>query len=84
MNPHLVPLIHTQGQFLRMRTRHELMKKKYLNAKNIPLIGLSYARPETRAIKDMVSQNIKGLPFTLQEYHQEESPAELHDYDRGQ
>ena len=28
-NPMLVPLIHTQGQFNRMRARHELMKKRY-------------------------------------------------------
>jgi arylsulfatase len=51
-NPHLVPLIHTQGQFNRMRARHELMKKKYPdvpNARGIPLTGLSNARPETAA-----------------------------------
>ena len=47
-NPMLVPLIHTQGQFNRMRARHELMKKKYPDKKKshgIPYTGLSNARP---------------------------------------
>ena len=33
-NPMLIPLIHTQGQFNRMRARHELMKRKYPDKKN--------------------------------------------------
>jgi len=85
-NPHLVPLIHTQGQFHRMRARHELMKKKYPdkpNAKGIPLTGLSNARPETKAIGDMVRRNIEELPFTMQEYLQHEPPAGLRDFDWG-
>lgn len=85
-SPHLVPLIHTQGQFKMMRKRHELMKNKYPdkpNAKGIPLTGLSNARPETKAIEDMVRRNIEGLPFTLQEYLQHEPPVELRDFDWG-
>ena len=86
-NPHLVPLIHTQGQFMRMRARHELMKETYPdkpNAKGIPLTGLSNARPETLAIEDMVRRNLEGLPFSLQEYLRHEPPAELKDFDWGQ
>jgi arylsulfatase len=86
-NPHLVPLIHTQGQFLRMRARHELMKNKYPdkpNAKGIPLTGLSNARPETRAISDVLKRNLQELPFSLQEYLQHEPPAELRDFDWGE
>jgi len=69
-NPHLVPLIHTQGQFNRMRVRHELMKKKYpdvSNARGIPLTGLSNARPETLAIKEQVERNLKALPFDIED-----------------
>jgi arylsulfatase len=85
-NPHLVPLIHTQGQFMIMRKRHELMKNKYPdkpNAKGIPLTGLSNARPETKAIGDMVRRNLQGLPFSLQEFFQHEPPVELKDFDWG-
>ena len=85
-NPHLVPLIHTSGQFNRMRARHELMKNTYPdkpNAKGIPLTGLSNARPETKAIEDMVRRNIEGMPFSIQEYLQHEPPAELRDFDWG-
>ena len=32
-NPMLIPLIHTQGQFNRMRARHGLVKKKYPDKK---------------------------------------------------
>ena len=70
-NPHLVPLIHTQGQFNRMHIRHELMKKKYpdkLNGKGIPLTGISNARPETKAIKTMVENYMKLMPIDVQEY----------------
>ena len=70
-NPHLVPLIHTQGQFTRMQIRHELMKKEYpdkLNGKGIPLTGISNARPETKAIKDMVEAQMKLMPFDINKY----------------
>lgn len=85
-NPHLVPLIHTQGQFARMRARHELMKNTYPdkpNAKGIPLTGLSNARPETKAIGEMVKRNIQELPFSIQEYLEHEPPEALRDFDWG-
>jgi len=44
---------------------------------------LSNARPETKAIEDMVRRNVKGLPFSLQEYLQHEPPVELRDFDWG-
>jgi arylsulfatase len=70
-NPHLVPLIHTQGQFDRMRIRHELMKKKYPdkpNAKGIPYTGLSNARPETKAIGERMKRYMDNMPFDMTEY----------------
>ncbi len=70
-NPQLVPLIHTQGQFNRMRARHELFKKKYPdkpNAHGIPYTGLSNARPETKAIAERVKRNMKNMPFDVKEY----------------
>lgn len=70
-NPHLVPLIHTQGQFNRMRARHELFKKKYPDAPNahgIPYTGLSNARPETKAIGERVKRNLANMPFDVDEY----------------
>jgi arylsulfatase len=70
-NPMLVPLIHTQGQFDRMRVRHELMKEKYPdkpNAKGIPYTGLSNARPETRAIAEQVKRSMDNMPFDITEY----------------
>lgn len=77
-NPMLVPLIHTQGQFNRMRARHELMKKKYPDkprAHGIPYTGLSNARPETRAIADQVKRNIESLPFDVEEYVEFDIPG---------
>ncbi len=69
-NPMLVPLIHTQGQFERMRARHELMKRKYPDkpkARGIPLTGLSNARPETKAIAQTVRRNIEEAPIEIRE-----------------
>ncbi len=86
-NPHLVPLIHTQGQFKMMRARHELMKERYPdkdNAKGIPLTGLSNARPETIAIGERIKENIKQLPFSMQDFLEYETPEEFRDYDWGQ
>lgn len=85
-NPHLVPLIHTQGQFHRMRARHELMKKKYPdkpNAKGIPLTGLSNARPETKGIGEMVKRNLRNMPFDATEYLEVEIPGSKIDGDFG-
>lgn len=76
--PQLVPLIHTQGQFNRMVFRHELMKKKYPDhesAKAIPLTGLSNARPETLAIKEMVEKTLKLLPIDIKEYINYDDPS---------
>lgn len=86
-SPHLVPLIHTLGQFSRMRMRHELMKEQYPdkpNARGIPLTGLSNARPETLAISEMVERNLNSLPFSVQDFLQHEPPAILRDFDWGQ
>jgi arylsulfatase len=84
-NGMLVPLIHTQGQFDRMRARHELMKKKYPDAENargIPLTGLSNARPETKAIGELVRKNIDAMPFSVEEYLDVNLPAVEGDWGR--
>ena len=85
-NPMLVPLIHTQGQFNRMRARHELMKRKYPDkpkAHGIAYTGISNARPETKAIEDNVMRNIKNMPFDVTEYLKFEIPGTKHDPDFG-
>ncbi len=77
-NPLLVPLIHTQGQFNKMRARHELFKRKYPdvgNAKGIPYTGLSNARPETLAIAERVRAAAKAMPFDVEEYLDFEIPG---------
>lgn len=85
-NPHLVPLIHTQGQFNRMQFRHELMKKKYPdkpNAKGVPLTGLSNARPETRAIGETMEKYMKLFPFDINTYLEYDNPELKIDGDWG-
>jgi arylsulfatase A-like enzyme len=85
-SPHLVPLIHTQGQFHRMRARHELMKKKYPdkpNAKGIPLTGLANARPETKGIGETVKRNLRNMPFDVREYLELKIPGSKADGDFG-
>ncbi|MHC4712871.1 MAG: sulfatase-like hydrolase/transferase [Planctomycetota bacterium] len=85
-NPMLVPLIHTQGQFNRMRARHELFKKKYPDkpkAHGIPYTGLSNARPETEAIADQVRRNLQNMPFDITEYIEHEIPGGVVDGDWG-
>jgi arylsulfatase len=77
-NPQLVPLIHTQGQFNRMRARHELFKKKYPDVPNghgIPYTGLSNARPETKAIAERVKKNMENMPFDVKEYLEFDVPG---------
>jgi len=77
-NPMLVPLIHTQGQFKRMRFRHELMKKRYPDkpsAKGIPLTGIANARPETKAIKTMVEKYMNLLPISVEDYINYDDPT---------
>ena len=76
-NPHLVPLIHTQGQFNRILFRHKLMKKEYPdkpNAKAIPLTGLANARPETKAIQSIVEKQMKLIPVDYEEYINFDAP----------
>lgn len=71
LNPHLVPLIHTQGQFNQMVARHQLFKKKYPdkeNAKGIPYTGLSNARPETREIGKRIMRYMENMPFDIEEF----------------
>jgi arylsulfatase A-like enzyme len=78
MNPLLVPLLHTQGQFNRMRARHELFKKKYPDMPNghgIPYTGLSNARPETKGIAERVKRDMKNMPFDVKEYLEYEIPG---------
>ena len=85
-NPMLIPLIHTQGQFNRMRARHELMKKKYPDkhkAYGVPYTGLANARPETKAIGTRMLRNIRNLPFDPQEYLEFEIPGGKADPDFG-
>ncbi len=85
-NPMLIPLIHTQGQFNRMRARHELMKKKYPDknkAHGIPYTGLTNARPETKAIGADMIRNIENLPIDVKEYIEFEIPGSKADPDFG-
>ncbi len=85
-HPMLVPMIHTQGQFNRMRARHELFKKKYPDtpkAYGIPYTGLTNARPETKAIGERVKQNIENMPFEVDEYLKFEIPGSKADPDFG-
>ena len=85
-NPHLVPLIHTSGQFNRMVFRHELMKNKYPDqpsAKGIPLTGIANARPETKEIKTMVEEYMKLFPFDPSEYIEYDDPSLKTDGDWG-
>ena len=86
-NPMLVPMIHTQGQFNRMRARHELMKKRYPDkdkAHGIPYTGLANARPETRAIGEQMRSTIEKLPFDVREYLELEIPGSKADPDFGE
>lgn len=77
-NPHLIPLIHTQGQFNRMRARHELFKKKYPDvpsAHGIPYTGISNARPETKAIAARIQREVEAMPFDVREYLEYDIPG---------
>jgi arylsulfatase len=85
-NAILIPLIHTQGQFNRMRARHELMKKKYPDkpkAHGIPYTGLSNARPETKAIGQRILQNIENVPIDPRQYIEFDIPGTKADPDFG-
>ena len=86
-HPMLIPMIHTQGQFNRMRARHELMKKEYPDtdkAYGVPYTGLSNARPETKAIAEDIKRNIKNLPIDVREYIEFDIPGTKGDPDFNQ
>ena len=73
----LTPLIHFDGQFNRMRLRHELMKETYPdmpNGKGIPLTGLSNARPETLAIGEKIRAVLELLPIDPEKYIESDAP----------
>ncbi|MFC3616221.1 sulfatase-like hydrolase/transferase [Lutimaribacter marinistellae] len=85
-NPHLVPLIHTLGQFKMMRARHELMKEQFPdkpNARGLPLTGLSNARPETLGISEKLERNFSQLPFSVQDFLAKEPTFEMMEFDWG-
>lgn len=70
-NPHLVPMLHFQGQFTAMRERHELFKKAYPNEPNahgIPYAGLSNARPETLEIAKRLKREKAVMPRKVRKY----------------
>ena len=86
-HPMLIPMIHTQGQFNRMRARHELMKKEYPDtekAYGVPYTGLSNARPETKAIAEEINRNIENLPIDVREYIEFDIPGTKGDPDFNQ
>ena len=69
-----------------MRARHELMKKKYPDKKKacgIPYTGLTNARPETRAIGDLVRRSVDNMPFDVEEYIEFHIPGSKADPDFG-
>jgi arylsulfatase len=77
-NPHLVPLIHTQGQFNAMRARHELFKRKYPDmpeGHGLPYTGLSNARPETKEIGERIKRYMEFMPFDVKEFLEFEIPG---------
>ena len=85
-NPHLVPLIHTLGQFKMMRARHELMKEQFPDkphGRGVPLTGLSNARPETLAISERLESNFSELPFTVQDFLSREPTFQMMEFDWG-
>ncbi|MEH6581646.1 MAG: sulfatase-like hydrolase/transferase [Halioglobus sp.] len=70
-NPHVVPMLHFQGQFATMRERHEMMKKAYPDAPNahgIPYTGLSNARPETLDIVERLKREKAAMPASVRKY----------------
>ena len=70
-NPHLIPMIHFQGQFTAMRERHELFKKAYPdkpNAHGIPYAGLSNARSETLEVAKRLKREKAVMPRKVRKY----------------
>jgi len=70
-NPHLIPMIHMQGQFAAMRERHEMFKKRYPdmpNGHDVPYGGLSNARPETLEIGKRLAREKAAMPGSVRKY----------------
>jgi len=87
MSPMLVPMLHFNSSFIRMRARHELWKEKYPDTPHrhgVPFTGLANARPETKALaKPPV--DMKKLPFDPLEYIEHGLPfGETLDPDLGE
>lgn len=72
--------------FERMRAHHELLKEEYPDKPKkhaMPYAGLSNARPETKAIAEMVRNNIEKLLFDVNNYIEFEIPGGDIDPDWG-
>lgn len=86
-NPMLVNMLHVTEEFMRMRKRHEIWKKKYPDAPRahaVAFTGLANARPETKALSEAPG-GVKDLPFDVKEVIEYELPWEFHvDPDVGQ
>lgn len=70
VNPVVVGGFHMKEPFKRMRTRHEMWKKKYpdrLHKRGPSYTGISNARPETIAISKP-SAALKKLPYPMLEF----------------
>ena len=79
-HPVMVPLLHTNASFYRMKARHELMKKKYPDkeqGQGMPFTGLSNARPETKAIASHFETLREEFPFDPLEFIKFNMPDEL-------
>lgn len=75
-NPVMVPLLHTNAAFNRMKIRHDLMKKKYPDheqAHGVPFTGLANARPETTALSEQ-SKALEYLPFDYKDILEHDLP----------
>lgn len=85
-NPVMVPLLHANASFYRMKARHELMKKKYPDkdeAHGTPFTGLANARPETKGLGEK-SKALEYLPFDYKELIEHKIPWDGLDPSVGQ
>lgn len=81
--PVLIPLLHTDLAFKRMRVRHEIWKKKYPDRpekRGVPFTGLENARVETKRLAKPLVRDRSILPFDPLEYIDFEPPWD--DFDR--
>jgi arylsulfatase len=75
-HPVMVPLLHANAAFYRMKARHELLKKRYPDkeqAHGIPFTGLSNARPETQALAEKPNA-LDYLPFDYKDLIEHKTP----------